>query len=61
MLRRALIPDYQNAGVVPNAEDAFNFSMWRGYLADPYQSEALGGAKPREPRSPISIPAATPH
>ena len=41
MLRRALIPDYQSAGVVPNANDAFNFSMWRGYLADPYQSEAL--------------------
>jgi ribonuclease J len=42
MLRRALIPDYQSAGIVPNADDAFNFSMWRGYLADPYQSEALG-------------------
>jgi ribonuclease J len=41
MLRRALIPDYQSAGVVPNANDAFNFSMWRGYLGDPYQSEAL--------------------
>jgi ribonuclease J len=41
MLRRALIPDYRRAGVVPNANDAFNFSMWRGYLADPYQLEAL--------------------
>ncbi len=41
MLRRGLIRDYQRAGVVPTAEDAFNFSMWRGYLSDPYHSEAL--------------------
>jgi ribonuclease J len=41
MLRRALIRDYQNAGVVPSAEDAFNFSMWRGYLSEPYHAEAL--------------------
>ena len=41
MLRRALIRDYQRAGLVPTVEDAFNFSMWRGYLSDPYHSEAL--------------------
>ena len=41
MLRRALISDYQRAGVVPTADDAFNFSMWRGYLSEPYHSEAL--------------------
>src|ERR1700730_13000487 len=41
MLRRGLIRDYQSAGVVPNANDAFNFSMWRGYLSEPYHSEAL--------------------
>ena len=41
MLRRALIRDYQRAGVVPTADDAFNFSMWRGYLSEPYHSEAL--------------------
>jgi ribonuclease J len=41
MLRRGLIRDYQRAGVVPTADDAFNFSMWRGYLSDPYHSEAL--------------------
>jgi ribonuclease J len=35
MLRRGLIRDYQRAGVVPTADDAFNFSMWRGYLSDP--------------------------
>jgi ribonuclease J len=41
MLRRGLIRDYQRAGVVPTADDAFNFSMWRGYLSEPYHSEAL--------------------
>jgi ribonuclease J len=41
MLRRGLIRDYQLAGVVPTADDAFNFSMWRGYLSDPYHAEAL--------------------
>jgi ribonuclease J len=41
MLRRGLIRDYQRAGVVPTADDAFNFSMWRGYLSDSYHSEAL--------------------
>ncbi len=50
MLRRGLLRDYQNAGVVPTAEDAFNFSMWRGYLSEPYHTEALewcraGGAE----------------
>ena len=50
MLRRALIADYQRAGVVPTADDAFNFSMWRGYLSEPYYTEALewcrtGGAE----------------
>lgn len=40
-LRRGLIRDYQRAGVVPSADDAFNFSMWRGYLSDPYHTEAL--------------------
>ncbi|HEY2016231.1 MAG TPA: hypothetical protein VGH38_22160 [Bryobacteraceae bacterium] len=28
MLRRALIPDYERAGVEPCADDAYNFSMW---------------------------------
>jgi ribonuclease J len=41
MLRRALIPDYENSGVVPNADDAYNFSMWNGYLSDPNHSAAL--------------------
>lgn len=41
MLRGTLIDDYQRAGVVPTAEDAYNYSMWRGYLSDPYQSAAL--------------------
>jgi ribonuclease J len=41
MLRRGLLSDYQGAGVVPTADDAFNFSMWRGYLSEPYHSDAL--------------------
>jgi ribonuclease J len=41
MLRRALIPDYERCGVVPNADDAYNFSMWTGYLSEPYHSAAL--------------------
>ena len=45
MLRRGLIRDYKAAGVVPTADDAFNFSMWRGYLSDPYHSEALEWCK----------------
>ena len=50
MLRRGLLRDYQDAGVVPTANDAFNFSMWRGYLSDAYHSEVLewcraGGAE----------------
>jgi len=50
MLRRGLIADYQRAGVVPTADDAFNFSMWRGYLSEPDVGEMLdwcrrGGAE----------------
>ena len=41
MLRGTLIDDYRQAGVVPTAEDAYNYSMWRGYLSDPHQSAAL--------------------
>jgi ribonuclease J len=41
MLRRGLLRDYQGAGVVPTPDDAFNFSMWRGYLSEPYHSEVL--------------------
>jgi ribonuclease J len=50
MLRRGLIADYQRGGVVPTADDAFNFSMWRGYLSEPDVAEVLdwcrtGGAE----------------
>jgi ribonuclease J len=40
MLRRGLIRDYRQAGVAPGAGDVFNFSMWGGYLGDPYHAEA---------------------
>jgi ribonuclease J len=38
MLRSGLLDDYQRAGVVPTAGDAYNFSMWSGYLSDPFGS-----------------------
>lgn len=41
MLRCGLIRDYQRAGVVPTADDAFVFSMWSGYLSEPYHAEPL--------------------
>ena len=41
MLRSALIPDYKSAKVAPEADDAYNFSMWRGYLKEDYHREAL--------------------
>jgi len=41
MLRRGLIADYQRAGVVPTTNDAFSFSMWRGYLSEPDVAEVV--------------------
>lgn len=38
MLRSGLLGDYQDAGVVPTENDAYNFSMWRGYVSAPYDS-----------------------
>ena len=35
MVRRGLLADYQRAGLVPTTQDAFNFSMWRGYESEP--------------------------
>jgi hypothetical protein len=50
MVRRGLLADYQRAGLVPTAQDAFNFSMWRGYESEPGMKEMLdwfqaGGAE----------------
>ena len=45
MLRRGLLKDYQDAGVMPTADDAFNFSMWNGYLGEPYNAEPLEWCK----------------
>jgi ribonuclease J len=47
MLRSALVPDYERAGVLPDEGDAYNFSMWKGYLLDPYHSAALDWCKNR--------------
>jgi len=41
MLRQGLVRDYTQAGLLPTAEDAFNFSMWRGYLDDAYSAGPL--------------------
>ncbi|MBP7816187.1 MAG: MBL fold metallo-hydrolase [Phenylobacterium sp.] len=32
MVRPSLVRDYEPAGVAPNADDAWSWSMWRGYL-----------------------------
>ena len=32
MVRPSLVRDYEPAGVTPNADDAWSWSMWRGYL-----------------------------
>lgn len=50
MLRRSLIRDYSRAGLTPTMDDAFNYSMWRGYLKEAYHAEPLewcraGGAE----------------
>ena len=34
MTRRSLLGDYVRAGVQPNSQDAWCWSMWRGYLAE---------------------------
>ena len=47
MLRRALIRDYERNGVVPNEQDAFNFSMWKGYLETPYYAEPMEWCRSR--------------
>jgi ribonuclease J len=50
MLRRSLIRDYSRAGLAPTKDDAFNHSVWRGYLNEAYYAEPLewcraGGAE----------------
>lgn len=40
MLRRSLIHDFTRKGVTPTPDDAFVFSMWRGYLDHPDHAEA---------------------
>jgi ribonuclease J len=50
IVRHSLITHFQRAGVTPAADDAFNFSMWRGYLSQPDVAEVLdwcrtGGAE----------------
>ncbi len=51
MLRGSLIGDYAKNGVVPDANDAWCWSMWRGYLATSGASvaswAAAGGATAR--------------
>jgi ribonuclease J len=39
MARSGLLGDYQRAGLTPTSDDAFNFSMWRGYESDPDMKE----------------------
>lgn len=32
MIRPSLIPDYEKAGVIPNANDSWSWGLWKGYL-----------------------------
>jgi ribonuclease J len=41
MLRQSLRRDFERAGVVPTAADAFVYSLWSGYLKDPYYSDLV--------------------
>ena len=41
MARRGLLADYQRAGVTPTSNDAFNFSMWKGYESEPDMKEVF--------------------
>jgi ribonuclease J len=34
MIRPSLIKNYQDSGVIPSGDDAWSWSMWRGYLAE---------------------------
>jgi len=34
MARKSLLRDYETVGVIPGPQDAWSWSMWRGYLAD---------------------------
>jgi ribonuclease J len=34
MIRPSLISNYQDSGVMPSADDAWSWSMWRGYLTE---------------------------
>jgi hypothetical protein len=54
MLRRALIQDYARAGVVPTADDAYNFSMWKGTCRTPAIRNHWSGVVPAGRKSPIS-------
>jgi ribonuclease J len=51
MTRGSLIEFYRKAGVAPNPEDAWSWSMWRGYLPNPDGLKVQawfdeGGARP---------------
>lgn len=45
MLRRSLMRDYVRSGLIPVKGDAFNYSMWRGYLNTPDHAEPLEWCK----------------
>ena len=47
MLRRALIRDYERNGILPGEGDAFNFSMWKGYLETPYYAQPMEWCRSR--------------
>jgi ribonuclease J len=48
MLRGSLLKDYTHGGVVPDAQDAWCWSMWRGYLSSSGASVAEWAAQAAE-------------
>lgn len=53
MLRDSLRRDYEKKGVTPTAQDAWSWSMWKGYLKDiaPEFLGWLGDSQPRHIRT----------
>ena len=59
MVRPSLIRDYVPKGIVPTADDAWSWSMWRGYLNNEDGILVRKWFEEEEAAPPIFIPAAT--
>ena len=59
-MRRSLLADFGVKGVRPGLEDAWSFSLWRGYLDGEDGQKLHAWFKAEERRPSTSIPAAMP-